>query len=243
MLAPVELTQHLLSFLDIATRPLLGASSAWVAIALLTVLVRLAMLPLTIAQLRAARTQNALRPEIAALRKRYAKRPERLQAAILGLYRERGVGVLAGSGCLPLLLQLVQLPVIWVVYRVVRASAFTGALFGVPLATSLLAAPPVLLLAMVGVLAVAAALSAWQAGRAARRAAAAATTREAGRGARSAGAAATAGQPGARQAAILARTLPFVVIPVAIWLPLAVVVYMAAGNLFTVVQQAIARIH
>jgi membrane protein insertase Oxa1/YidC/SpoIIIJ len=34
-----------------------------------------------------------------------------------------------------------------------------------------------------------------------------------------------------------------VVIPVAIWLPLAVVVYMAAGNLFTVVQQAIARIH
>jgi YidC/Oxa1 family membrane protein insertase len=242
MLAPVELTQHLLSFLDTATRPLLGASSAWVAIALLTVLVRLAMLPLTIAQLRAARTQNALRPEIAALRKRYAKRPERLQAAILELYRARGVGVLAGSGCLPLLLQLVQLPVIWVVYRVVRASAFTGALFGVPLGTSLLAAPPLLLLTMVGVLAVAAALSAWQPGRAARRAAAA-TTGEAGRGARSAGAAATAGQPGARQAAILARTLPFVVVPVAIWLPLAVVVYMAAGNLFTVVQQAIARIH
>src|SRR6266540_2562227 len=56
MLAPVELVQHLLSFLDTATRPLLGASSAWVAIALLTVLVRVALLPLTIAQLRAART-------------------------------------------------------------------------------------------------------------------------------------------------------------------------------------------
>ena len=226
MLAPVELVQHLLSFLDTATRPLLGASSAWVAIALLTLLVRVALLPLTIAQLRAARTQVELQPEIAALRKRHAKRPERLQAALLDLYRERGVGVLAGSGCLPLLLQLVQLPVMFVVYRVVRASAFTGALLGVPLGTTLLAAPPPVLLALVGVLAVLATLSAWQAGRTARRAAAA-----------------TPGQPTARQAATLARVLPFAVIPMAAWLPLAVVVYLAAGNLFTVLQQAIARVH
>src|SRR6266511_4412557 len=165
-------------------------------------------------------------PEIAALRKRHAKRPERFQAALLDLYRERGVGVLAGSGCLPLLLQLVQLPVMFVVYRVVRASAFTGALLGVPLGTTLLAAPPPVLLALVGVLAVLATLSAWQAGRTARRAAAA-----------------TPGQPTARQAATLARVLPFAVIPMAAWLPLAVVVYLAAGNLFTVLQQAIARVH
>jgi YidC/Oxa1 family membrane protein insertase len=112
MLAPIELAQHLLTFLDTATRPLLGASSAWVAIALLTVLVRVALLPLAIAQARAARTQAELQPEIAALRKRHAKRPERLQAAILDLYRERGVGMLAGSGCLPVLLQLAQLPVL-----------------------------------------------------------------------------------------------------------------------------------
>src|SRR6266540_3653395 len=165
MLAPVELVQHLLSFLDTATRPLLGASSAWVAIALLTVLVRVALLPLTIAQLRAARTQAELQPE-------------------------------------------------------------TGALLGVPLGTTLLAAPPPVLLALVGVLAVLATLSAWQAGRTARRAAAA-----------------TPGQPTARQAATLARVLPFAVIPMAAWLPLAVVVYLAAGNLFTVLQQAIARVH
>jgi len=228
MLAPVELTQHLLSFLDTATRPLLGASSAWVAIALLTVLVRVALLPLAIAQARAARVQVALQPEVAKLRKRHAKRPERLQGAILDLYRERGVGPLAGSGCLPLLLQLLQLPVLWVVYRVVRASAFTGALFGVPLGTTLLAAPPPLLLALVGVLALAAALSAWQAGRAARRVGPAA---------------AAAGLPGGRRGATLTRALPFAVIPMAAWLPLAVVVYLAAGNLFTVVQQAIARAH
>jgi YidC/Oxa1 family membrane protein insertase len=243
MLAPVELAQHLLSFLDAATRPLLGASSAWVAIVLLTVLVRVAMLPLAIAQLRAARAQTELQPEIAALRKRYAKRPERLQAAILDLYRERGVGVLAGSGCLPLLLQLVQLPVIWIVYRVVRASAFGGALFSVPLGTTLLAAPPPVLLALVGVLALAATLSAWQAGRAASHDPNRSARPSRSSPARRAGAAATAGQPGARRAATLARALPFAVIPVAAWLPLAVVVYMAAGNLFTVVQQAIARAH
>jgi YidC/Oxa1 family membrane protein insertase len=225
MLAPIELAQHLLTFLDTATRPLLGASSAWVAIALLTVLVRVALLPLAIAQARAARAQAELQPEIAALRKRHAKRPERLQAAILDLYRQRGVGMLAGSGCLPVLLQLAQLPVLWVVYRVVRASAFTGALFGVPLGTTLLAAPPPVLLALVGVLLLAAALSAWQAGR---RAGATATP---------------GGAPAGQRAATLARVLPFAVIPMAAWLPLAVVVYLAAGNLFTVVQQAITRVH
>jgi YidC/Oxa1 family membrane protein insertase len=225
MLAPVELTQHLLTLLDSAVRPLLGPSSAWVAIALLTVLVRVALLPLAIAQARAGRVQAELQPEVAKLRKRFAKKPERLQAAMLDLYRQRGVGVLAGSGCLPALLQLVQLPVIWIVYRVIRASAFSGALFGVPLATTLWAAPAPLLLALVGVLGVAAALSSWQGARAARNAAA------------------TAEAPGGRSLTAVARALPFATIPVAAWLPLAVVVYLAAGNLFTVVQQALLRVH
>jgi len=225
MLAPVELIQHLLTLLDSAVRPLLGPSSAWVAIALLTVLVRVALLPLAIAQARAGRVQAELQPEVAKLRKRFAKKPERLQAAMLDLYRQRGVGVLAGSGCLPVLLQLVQLPVIWIVYRVIRASAFSGALFGVPLATTLWAAPAPLLLALVGVLGVAAALSSWQAARNARNAAA------------------TAEVPGGRSLTAVARVLPFATIPVAAWLPLAVVVYLAAGNLFTVVQQVLLRVH
>jgi YidC/Oxa1 family membrane protein insertase len=225
MLAPVELTQHLLTLLDSAVRPLLGSSSAWVAIALLTVLVRVALLPLAMAQARATRTQAELQPEAAKLRKRFAKRPERFQAAMLDLYRQRGVGVLAGSGCLPVLLQLVQLPVIWIVYHVIRASAFTGALFGVPLATTLLASPPPVLLALVGVLALAAALSSCQAARTAR------------------SGAATAAVPGGRSVTVVARALPFAMIPIAAWLPLAVVVYVAAGNLFTVVQQALLRVH
>jgi YidC/Oxa1 family membrane protein insertase len=225
MLAPVELTQHLLTLLDTTISPLLGPSSAWVAIALLTVLVRVALLPLAVAQTRAARTQAKLAPEVTKLRERFAKKPERLQAAVLDLYRERGVGVLAGSGCLPVLLQLIQLPVIWIVYRVIRASAFTGALFGVPLATTLLAAPAPLLLALVAVLTVAAALSSWQAARNARSNPAAAAV------------------PGGRPVTVITRALPFAIVPFAAWLPLAVVVYLAAGNLFTVVQQAILRVH
>jgi len=98
----------------------------------------------------------------------------------------------------------------------------------VPLGTSLLAAAPLLLLALVGVLTLAAALSAWQAGRAQRR---------------GGPATAAAGQPAGRQVATLTRALPFAVIPVALWLPLAVVVYMAAGNLFTVLQQVITRVN
>jgi YidC/Oxa1 family membrane protein insertase len=225
MLAPVELTQHLLTLLDTTIRPLLGPSSAWVAIALLTVLVRAALLPLAVAQTRAARTQAALAPEVAKLQKRFAKKPERLQAAMLDLYRERGVGVLAGSGCLPVLLQLVQLPVIFIVYRVIRASAFTGALFGVPLATTLWAAPVPLLLALVAVLTIAAALSSWQTARNAK------------------SNLATAAVPGGRSVTAITRAMPFAIVPFAAWLPLAVVVYLAAGNLFTVLQQAILRVH
>jgi membrane protein insertase Oxa1/YidC/SpoIIIJ len=37
--------------------------------------------------------------------------------------------------------------------------------------------------------------------------------------------------------------LPFAVLPVAAWLPLAVVVYIAAGNLCMLAQQALIRVH
>jgi YidC/Oxa1 family membrane protein insertase len=212
MLVPVELVQHLLTFLDTFIRPLLGAESAWFAILLLTVLVRVALLPLAIMQARGGRAQLALQPEIAALRRRYAKRPERLQAALRDLYRERGVSPLPGF--LPLILQL---PVMWVVYRVVRASAFGGAFFRVPLGTALVAAPPPVLVALLGVLAITAAVSALRSGRMA------------------SAVPAPSGQP----VPLLTRVLPFAVVPVALWLPLAVVVYLAAGNLCTLAQQAL----
>jgi YidC/Oxa1 family membrane protein insertase len=211
MLAPVELAQHLLTLLDSIIRPLLGAESAWFAILLLTVLVRAALLPLAVVQARAARSQAELQPEVAALRKRYAKQPERLQTALAALYRERGVGPL--SGLLPLVLQL---PIMWLVYRVVRASAFTGAFFGVPLGTSLLAAPQPVLLALLGVLVITATVAALRAGRAR-----------------------TAPSPPLQPVPWLTRLLPFAVVPVALWLPLAMVVYLAAGNLCTLVQQAL----
>jgi YidC/Oxa1 family membrane protein insertase len=220
MLAPVELAHHLLTFLDTATRPLLGAESAWFAIVLLTVLVRAALLPLAMVQARAARAQLDLQPEVAALRKRYAGQPERLQAALAALYRERGVRLL--PGCLPLVLQL---PVMWVVYRVVQASAFAGAFFGVPLSTSLLATPPPVLLALLGVLAVTALLSALLSALRANRAVLA------GSG------------PPSRPVPLVTWLLPFTVVPVALWLPLAVVVYLAASNLCALAQQVLLPVY
>jgi membrane protein insertase Oxa1/YidC/SpoIIIJ len=133
-----------------------------------------------------------------------------------------------------LLLALVQVPVLWVVYRVIRASAFGGALFGVSLGTSLVAAPPPVLAALFAVLLATAAVSAWQARRNARRAVGAAA---------SAGIPGVPGVPALPSAATISTVLPFAVIPVAAWLPLAVVVYIAAGNLFMLVQQALIRVH
>jgi len=49
-------------------------------------------------------------------------------------------------------------------------------------------------------------------------------------------------RPPGQPVPLLARLLPFTIVPVALWLPLAVVVHLAAGNLCTLAQQALPRV-
>lgn len=85
-----------------------------VAIAMLTILIRLLILPLTLGQQKSARKMQELQPEIAKLQKKYAKDKERLTQEQMKLYKEAGINPM--GGCLPL---LIQLPIMFGLYRAI----------------------------------------------------------------------------------------------------------------------------
>lgn len=87
----------------------------WLSIVLLTVLVRTALLPLTLRQVRSARAMQEMRPEMEEIRHRHKDDRRKQQEAMMELYRERRINPLAGF--LPL---LVQVPVFIIMYQVVR---------------------------------------------------------------------------------------------------------------------------
>lgn len=80
------------------------------SIIVLTLIIRLALFPLTLQQLKSSKAMQALQPQIAELRKKY-KDQQQQAAALQALYKEHGVNPL--SGCLPL---LIQLPVLYGLY-------------------------------------------------------------------------------------------------------------------------------
>jgi YidC/Oxa1 family membrane protein insertase len=91
-----------------------GSGGAWIAAVVgVTLVVRLALSPLYLAQVRSGQRMRALAPELAALRRQHGADRARLTAETQALYRERGVN--PALGCLPV---LVQLPVTIGLYRV-----------------------------------------------------------------------------------------------------------------------------
>jgi YidC/Oxa1 family membrane protein insertase len=84
-----------------------------ISIILLTVVIRLALYPVIHKQNLSARAMQELQPEIKKLQEKYGKDPQRLNQEVMKLYREKGVSPL--GGCLPL---LIQLPFLFVLYRV-----------------------------------------------------------------------------------------------------------------------------
>ena len=92
-----------------------------IAIAVLTVLVRLIILPLTIKQQQSAQRMQELQPELQKLQKKYAQDKEKLAQEQMKFYQEAGMNPL--GGCLPL---LVQFPIMIGLYQgIIRALAVT----------------------------------------------------------------------------------------------------------------------
>lgn len=89
--------------------------SWWLSVVALTIVVRTILLPLTVKQVKNARSMQSLRPEMQEIKSRHKDSGEQ-QRAMAELYRERGVNPMAGF--LPL---LVQMPVFITMYHVIRA--------------------------------------------------------------------------------------------------------------------------
>src|SRR5918997_3191699 len=88
----------------------------WLSIVLLTVSVRVTLLPLTVRQVKNMRAMQELKPEMDEIRFMYKDDRQKQQEALMDLYRERRVNPLAGF--LPV---LVQMPVFITMYQVVRS--------------------------------------------------------------------------------------------------------------------------
>lgn len=119
--------------------PFAGASASALAIVLITLLVRSALIPVGLSQARAARMRRRLAPRLALLRSRHGKNPERLQRETMALYAEENASPFAG--CLPL---LIQAPVVSIIYGLFLVATINGhpnlllvdTLAGAPLGTS-----------------------------------------------------------------------------------------------------------
>jgi YidC/Oxa1 family membrane protein insertase len=86
-----------------------------VAIIVLTVVIRLVLLPLGIKQIQSMQHMQAIQPKLKELQRRYKNNRQKLQEEQMKLYREAGVNPL--GGCLPLLLQF---PILIAMYSVLR---------------------------------------------------------------------------------------------------------------------------
>ncbi len=86
-----------------------------VDIILLTIAIRLLLLPLGVKQIRSMQATQALQPKLKALQQKYKNDKQRLYQETQNLYKEHGYNPL--SGCLPLLLQL---PVLIALFSVLR---------------------------------------------------------------------------------------------------------------------------
>ncbi|CAB1255575.1 membrane protein insertase YidC [Clostridium sp. MT-14] len=84
-----------------------------IAIILMTIIIRIIILPLGIKQLRSSFAMNEIQPEVKKLQEKYKKDPQRAQQEMMKLYKEKGASPF--SGCLPL---LIQWPILIALYYV-----------------------------------------------------------------------------------------------------------------------------
>jgi len=98
----------------------LGVSWSW-SIVLLTVIVRIVLVPLTWRQIKSMRAMQALQPEIKALQEKYKGDRDALNQKTMEFYKENKVSPF--GSCLPLLLQL---PVFFGLYYMLQTAGRTG---------------------------------------------------------------------------------------------------------------------
>ncbi|MGZ4580027.1 MAG: membrane protein insertase YidC [Nocardioidaceae bacterium] len=127
-----------------------GAASGWswvLSIIGLTLVIRAALIPLFVKQIKSSRNMQLLQPKVKELQKKYGHDRERLAQETMALYKETGTNPFAS--CLPLILQM---PIFLALFRLIDNAANgtakgvltltqvhqlqTGTIFGAPISDS-----------------------------------------------------------------------------------------------------------
>ncbi|MFJ6680108.1 YidC/Oxa1 family membrane protein insertase [Microbacterium sp. NPDC091382] len=137
----LDLTSRGLIGLTSLLTPWTGAFAGALAIVLVTLVVRAALIPAGIAQAKADQARMRLAPRLREIQTRHRGDGERVQRETMALYRAENVSPFAS--CLPI---LIQAPIVGLLYSVFIHASIAGhanellsqTLLGVPLGTSLL---------------------------------------------------------------------------------------------------------
>jgi YidC/Oxa1 family membrane protein insertase len=258
---PVGAAYHLVFALTHLLTPVAGSVAAVAAIVLFTAAVRLLISPLSLRALRGQAVTARLAPQVQSLRARHRRQPERLQRELTALYKREGASPF--SGLLPVLAQWPFLSVMYLLFRSAAVDGgpnqlLSGRLLGVPLGAhwlsgaGLLSVHGTVFLAALAVLAGLCWLSARLAQPAAPVAAARPSSREAAKAAyratggasggpssSEAAAAATEAAPAARTAGALTQLLPYVTVVIAVFAPLAAVIYLLTTVAWTLGERSL----
>lgn len=86
-----------------------------ISIIIFTILVRLLLWPLIKKQLHQAKVMRKMQPELAKIKKQYAKNPQMRNLAMMELYKKHNISAFGSIGVL-----IIQLPILIAMYRVVQ---------------------------------------------------------------------------------------------------------------------------
>uniref|UniRef100_UPI0037CC97C8 membrane protein insertase YidC n=1 Tax=Nocardioides terrisoli TaxID=3388267 RepID=UPI0037CC97C8 len=98
-----------------------GSGSGWawgLSVVGLTLVIRAALIPLFVKQIKSSRNMQLLQPKVKELQKKYGHDRERLAQETMALYKETGTNPFAS--CLPL---LIQMPIFWALFRLIDHAA------------------------------------------------------------------------------------------------------------------------
>lgn len=97
----------------------LGFPSYALAIIILTVLIKLALFPLSYNQMKSMKNMQAIQPELQKIQKKYKNNKEKVNEASMELYKKNNVN--PAAGCLPL---LIQMPILYSLFNSLRTYSF-----------------------------------------------------------------------------------------------------------------------
>jgi YidC/Oxa1 family membrane protein insertase len=131
-LNPLAWLEDIVSWILIQFHALFGAAFgpesgwAWVlSIVGLVVVIRIALIPLFVRQIKSQRNLQILQPKIKEIQKKYAGDREKQSAEMMALYKDTGTNPLAS--CLPI---LAQAPIFFALFRVLNAGVAQGVGYG-----------------------------------------------------------------------------------------------------------------